>query len=371
MKIILILIIVVAFYSLQAHIYKKHCFKNLTAELKFNTPAIFQDENAELIEQLSNKNWIPLWWISFQFRVSRYLVFNNEQSETKSNDNYKKDSFTLLPFEKIEKHFTIKGVKRGYYRIDEFNLTTGDLFAKYKFVENIYNTIEFYVYPRLLSNIDIEVQFEKLLGEVVTRRHIVEDPFELRGIREYYPFDSLKQVNWSATAKTGELKVNEFSYTSSQEIMLFLNTERYNAWDPEILVEEGISIAATLASRFLEQGITVGLISNGCDDITGKNVTIESGCDVNHNLLYYQNLSRINIDKVIAPISSLMNSEAANLNKEAMWIVVSHYSGNDLQEAVENARLNGFNVKWILPKEVNSKLDVENQQDLYIWDVKI
>jgi hypothetical protein len=371
MKIILILIIAMAFYSLQARIYKKYCFKNLTSRLEFSTLAIFQGERAQIIEELCNKSWLPLWWISFQFEVSRNLIFGDERFEIKSNDNYKKDSYLLLPFEKVEKQFTFKGIRRGYYRISEFNLTTGDLFAKYKFVENVYNTIEFYVYPKLLSDIDVEVQFERLLGEVVTRRHIVEDPFELKGIREYYPFDSLKQINWSATAKTGELKVNEFSYTSSQEIMQFLNTERYNAWDPEALVEEGISIAATLASRFLEQGITVGLISNGCDDITEKNVTIESGCDPNHNIIYYQNLSRINVDKIVSPLSSLMNNEVPKLNTKATWIVVSHYSGKDLQDAVENARLNGFNVKWILPKETSSKLDVENQQDLFVWDVKL
>ena len=37
----------------------------------------------------------------------------------------------------------------------------------------------------------------------------MEDPFEYRGIREYQPYDDMRSVNWKATAKTGDLKVNQ------------------------------------------------------------------------------------------------------------------------------------------------------------------
>lgn len=371
MEIFLILLIVLAFYCIQGYLYKKNCFKNLFTDLRFTSIAIFEGEKTELIETLSNKKLLPLWWLNMEFIVSRHLLFGKDDCKVRSNDNYKKDSFSLLPYEKIEKRFTVTGLKRGYYKINQYTITTGDLFARFKFVENIFNTIELYVYPRLISSLELNIQFEKLIGEVITQRHIIEDPFELRGVREYYPFDSLKMVNWNATAKTGELKVNEYAYTASQEIMIFLNTERYNDWDPEDMVEECIRIAASLASEFLAKGISVGLISNGCDDETSQNIYIEPGADTNHNLLFYQNLARINISKTSSPLSSLISEEASNKNTQALWIVVSHYSGENLQEAVSTARSDGHNIKWILPKTQDSKLDVNDQNDLYIWEVTL
>lgn len=371
MEVFLILIIVLAFYSLQRYLYKRNCFKNLFTDLKFTSLAIFEGEKTQLIETISNKKFLPLWWLNMEFAASRYLSLGDDNCKIRSNDNYRKDSFSLLPYEKIEKHFTVNGLKRGYYKITGYTITTGDLFASYKFVENTFNTIELYVYPKLISSLELDIQFEKMMGEVLTQRHIIEDPFELRGVREYYPYDNLKMVNWNATAKTGELKVNEYAYTASQEIMIFLNTERYNDWDPEEMVEESIRIAASLASEFLSKGIRVGLISNGCDDETGENIYIEPGSDINHNLLFYQNLARINISKTSSPLSYSITQQASNRNKQALWIIVSHYSGENLQEAVSTAKGDGYDIKWILPKTQDSKLDVKDQNDLYIWEVTL
>ena len=214
------------------------------------------------------------------------------------------------------------------------------------------------------------MSFKSLSGEILTKRNIVEDPFQLRGIREYHPFDSIKAVNWSATAKTGELKVNEYDFTASQEVIIFLNVERYNDWDPENVVEEGIRLAASIITQYLKEGMKVGLKVNGGDLITGEQINLPAVFGINQNMHFYENLARLDTTKVLTPISNLLKEESMKQNKSPLWVVISHYYGEDLQEQINISRGQGFDIKWILPKEVSAKVEIEDHKDLFVWEVK-
>jgi hypothetical protein len=59
-----------------------------------------------------------------------------------------------------------------------------------------------------------------------TLRHtqpIFEDPSRVRGKRDYTTGDSLRRVDWKATATTGRLQVKQFEPSIALETALFLN----------------------------------------------------------------------------------------------------------------------------------------------------
>lgn len=370
MRILIVLIIVILFYILQRNIYSENCFKKVVTEVKFALDGIFEGEDTELIEAIVNKKFLPLWWVTAKFQVSRNLIFNKEINENEGNDNYRQDFFSIMPYERVTKTLNIMGGKRGFYTIEGIDLHSGDLFGLNKIIASYKIKTNLYVYPRLIVPQELKINFRSLTGEILTKRNLVEDPFQLRGIRDYHPFDSIKAVNWTATAKTGELKVNEYDFTASQEVIIFLNVERYNAWDPEKLVEEGIRLAASIITEYLKQGMKVGLKVNGCDLITGEQINIPPVCGVNQNLHFYESLARLDITKVSSPISSILKEEQMKQNKVPLWVIVSHYFGSDLQEQISTSRTQGFLVKWILPKGTNSKVEVADHKDLFVWEVK-
>jgi hypothetical protein len=370
MRILIVLIIVILFYNFQRSIYSTKCFKDVFIEIKFALNGIFEGENIELNEVIFNKKIIPLWWVTSHFQVSRNLIFDEERNENKGNDNYRRNFFSIMPYERVTKTFSIIGGKRGYYTIGQIDLHSGDLFGLSRIIASYQQKAELYVYPRLIIPQDLNVNFRSLTGEILTKRNIVEDPFQLRGIREYSPYDGIKTINWNATAKTGELKVNQFDFTASQEVIVFLNVERYNAWDPEKLIEESISLAASLISQYLKLGMKVGLKSNGCDLITGEQIKLPSVFGINQDLHFYQSLARLETAEVSTSLSSILKEEQIKLNKVPIWVVISHYYGVDLKEQVAFSRKLGFDVKWILPKVTNIKVDMEDHRDLYIWEVK-
>ena len=370
MRILIVLIIVILFYILQRDIYSNNCFKKVTTEVRFALNGIFEGENTELIEVILNKKLIPLWWVTGKFQVSRNITFIEGTNKNSGNDNYRQDFFSVMPYEKVTKTLKIKGNKRGFYSIKQIDLHSSDLFGLYQIIGSYESKANLYVYPKLIIPQELNVSFKSLSGEILTKRNIVEDPFQLRGIREYHPFDSIKAVNWSATAKTGELKVNEFDFTASQEVIIFLNVERYNDWDPENVVEEGIRLAASIITQYLKEGMKVGLKVNGGDLITGEQINLPAVFGINQNMHFYENLARLDTTKVLTPISNLLKEESMKQNKSPLWVVISHYYGEDLQEQINISRGQGFDIKWILPKEVNAKVEIEDHKDLFVWEVK-
>ena len=68
--------------------------------------------------------------------------------------------------------------------------------------------------------------------------------FEYLGIREYTPRDTLRDVNWKATARSGELKVNQKGCTAQRSVRLVVNLEDGAILRQEDLLEASIEMAA-------------------------------------------------------------------------------------------------------------------------------
>ena len=72
----------------------------------------------------------------------------------------------------------------------------------------------------------------------------------------------MKSVNWKAFARTGELKVNLYEDTASQEVCILLNLENHGYVNHYDILEENIRLAATLSDMFIAKGIPVSLQTN-------------------------------------------------------------------------------------------------------------
>ncbi|GKX67161.1 DUF58 domain-containing protein [Inconstantimicrobium mannanitabidum] len=373
MEVILIIVIILIFFKLQNKLYLKHAFKDVEFLMEFQDEAIFEGEETKLKRTFINRKFMPLWWLRTQYVLSANLEFDETQDDNNiSKLDHRSEELSLFGHEKLEREIAIKGKKRGFYTINNAELITTDLFVTNKFVKRFDVANELYVFPKLLSNLIIDVKFEKLLGEVITRKHLVYDPYEKKGIRDYSTYDSIKDVNWSATARTGELKVNVYDYTSSQEVIIFLSSQKDNSWVSDDVIEEGIRIAATLYNEFTTQGIKVGLITDSVDRETNINISQEAGCEGDHGILFNRNLARISItENNENNIGSYINEEVLKGENQPLWIVISNNRGKDIVASIENAKANKFDVQWIIPKEYDVDALVENLDEVILWDVNL
>lgn len=366
------MVLILFFYEFQYGLYAKYCFKNLFLEFKFEDEAIFEGEKTKIKQTFANRKWIPLWWLRVQYMMSSNISFDQLEEKSVFDFERRSEELSLLGYEKLEREITIIANRRGYYKIENMDIICSDLFVTGKFVKKHCVNEGLYVFPKLLSDFEFDIQFNKLLGDIVTKRHLIHDPYERRGIRDYVTSDSLKDVNWMASARSNELKVNVYNYTSSSEILIFLSCQKENNWVVDNVIEEAISIAATIYNEFTKQGVKVGLITDCIDCDTNTNIAVEAGCEPNHGFIFNEGLAKIVINESNEDnISKCIDEEVIKGNKEPLWIVISNATRNGMREAIYNARENECDVSWIIPKEAKTEILLENLNEVLIWDVII
>lgn len=274
MKIIGIGFIAFVLVVLQMLLYKKYWEKNLYVSVTFGQNAVYEGDKGEIIEVIENRKRLPLPMLKVKFQTSRNLGFLSEKGSKTTDQYYRNDIFQVGGGEKLTRtlHFVAK--KRGYYRINNIDLAASDLFFLNEYRQSRTTTQYMYVYPDIFREENFRLSLQKLNGEIIVKRHLLEDPFEYRGIREYQPFDDIRSVNWKATARTGSLKVNQKNYTAMQTIRIFLNLDDDGTWKKDREIEKSMQMAMGIASFFLAQGIRVSCYANGRDILTDEPVEI-------------------------------------------------------------------------------------------------
>jgi hypothetical protein len=86
--------------------------------------------------------------------------------------------------------------------------------------------------------------------------------YDLYRIREYMPEDSARHVDWKATAKSGSLKVREFSREDERKLRLVFDNP-----GPGVLAadayERAIALAASLGWHFANEDADLSFVAQG------------------------------------------------------------------------------------------------------------
>jgi len=154
--------------------------------------------------------------------------------------------------------------KRGAYRLQPSILRAGDPSAFfYKEVPLPGEEATLLVYPRLFSLPEITPGWQQALGDQRCVDFRFTDPLLVAGLRDYQPGDSLRRINWVASARTGFLKANIWEGSAQVRSLVCLETASLAAspWDSltsnlafELLVSAAASMVCQLSGRSSEVG---------------------------------------------------------------------------------------------------------------------
>ena len=349
MKIIGIGLVVLIMFYLQQILYKKLWDKNLYVSVSFGQTGIVEGENGEVLEIVENRKRLPLNMLKVKFQTNRNLGFVDDKSSKTTDQYYRNDIFQIGGGEKITRKLTFVGKKRGYYHINNIDLVGSDLFLSEEMYKSQGTNCYLYVYPKTFDTREIHLSLQKLNGEILVKRHLLEDPFEYRGIREYQPFDDIRSVNWKATARTGELKVNQKNYTAMQTIRIFLNVEDKGILKKDAEVETSMQIVMGLAEFFLSQGIKVACYANGRDIITGESVAINGGAGIGQQDVIGKALARIDTEVKPMPFGEVFEEQILNDVSSTFTIFVSPNGYQDYLDVLEKCSEENVEYTWFYP----------------------
>ena len=209
MELIVILAAILFILFIIKKLYKTNWNKGISANLSLSDNEAFPGDEIILTETIVNNKWLPLPMIKVKFEVDKSFVFNDIVVNTNVSDKcYKSDVFSILFYQKIIRKLPFICTKRGYYQIKSMDVVSTDVFMD-SVLASIFPVSEnIIVYPEPINSEAVEVPFNRLMGTILTKHYAYEDPFEFRGIREYQTYDTMKSINWNASARTGDLKVN-------------------------------------------------------------------------------------------------------------------------------------------------------------------
>jgi uncharacterized protein (DUF58 family) len=141
--------------------------------------------------------------------------------------------------------------RRGRYEQNGVGLATRFPFAFLTKTRGVPLEREILVYPKVEQAEEFLAVLPLITGELETFAR--GRGADLYRIREYLPDDSARHVDWKATAKSGSLKVREFSREDERKLRLVFDNPAPGVVS-ETAYENAVTLAASLAWHFAADG---------------------------------------------------------------------------------------------------------------------
>ncbi|MEO3947807.1 DUF58 domain-containing protein [Gorillibacterium sp. CAU 1737] len=178
----------------------------------------------------------------------------------------------LLPRQTADIRITVYAVRRGVARWNQAELQFTDMFGLRKSDRTVYTQAQVIVRPSRRVSDGASPLMNELIGELRTQRFYQEDPSLFTGVRPYSRGDSMRAVSWFATARTGELMVKQFGYTTESRVLLLLSGQMHEAFwkiPQRDVIDELCEQAMQLTDRMIGERTSVGLLTNLTDGLGG------------------------------------------------------------------------------------------------------
>ena len=243
-------------------IYRRIWNKDLDVSLHFENGVAYAGEQTALTETISNRKRIPLPEIEVAFRFPRGILFTDAENVIISDFVYKRDIFSMRGMEAVTRKYRLDCTRRGRYPISQAVARARSPMHHSEYEYALTAEDELLVYAAKCNVSDILALCDSVSGSVESPQRYIEDPFTFASVREYTTTDPLKNINWKATARMGNLMTNTYGSVRSEQFFIFLDVSDQKILKEEELVEKGISTAASLCREMIRKGLDVGFALN-------------------------------------------------------------------------------------------------------------
>lgn len=282
-----ILFIVLILTLLINEISLKYGFNKLEYEILTDKKVYEIDEEIKITSIIKNKKFLSISFLNV-----------NEVFPDGFNEKKNKYNLFILPYQKVERTYSIKGIRRGKYEIQEVNLELGDFLG----FKNIHKTInigkKITILPKKEKLKNIINAHGSLYGDISIKRWILEDPLMNIGVREYTGNESIKYIHWPSSVKYNNLMVKQFDFTTDNSAEIFLNIESSKPYWKNIdkeAIEKSIIITRSILEEFEKEKVPYGFGVN-----TYKNNNKNS-----KGLFYYPSFSKNNLNKYLKVLGEI------------------------------------------------------------------
>jgi uncharacterized protein (DUF58 family) len=315
---------------------------------------IFLGEVITLEIEVTNQGRLPAVWVKLQESVP---------VEIRTSPTFQR-VLTLAPHEHVRLSYQLFGRKRGYYNIGPLQLSSGDLLglSKEKRFEGQSDYIV--VYPRVVPIIELNLPSHAPIGTLRYKQPIFEDPNRPTGKRDYTTGDSLRRIDWKASASVGRLQVKQFEPSIELEIAIFLNlnNEEYHYKTRFDATETAITAAASIANWAVAHKQSVGLATNGIDPLCEDKITqpLPPHKGRGHLIRILETLARVKAADTTS-INELIRQQRVHLSWGSTLVAITGQADKALFEEFYRAQRAGLDVVLVLCGNVTGLAEIRQQ----------
>lgn len=274
MELIVILLIVGALAFLEQLVYRRFALKNIEYTVRFNTDEAFEGDTIEIVEEITNRKWLPVPWVKTELSTSRWLEFTGSKAARASDARFVPSVFALRPYQKCTRTRRAKALKRGVFTLESSSIIAGDIFGLELASGKMNINLKIRILPAPYEVGEGELSSRELYGEIMTRRFICSDPFYRSGAREYTGNEPISHIHWSSTARQGKLMIYNNDFTKENRVLILLNLQRSPLGEPTAPVisdtETMIKAASFLLELCAQTKTEADLAANGSGEIFAR-----------------------------------------------------------------------------------------------------
>ncbi len=311
--------------------------------------------------EISNQKILPILWITI------------EDKSGLSSENEKR-MIAWIPGNS-KKNFINQSIldKRGVFTLGPTQVVSGDPFGIFVQTITYQSNDKLVVIPTYEKIQSFPEPFSSLTGGAARKSRDTEvSPYAV-SIREFYPGDPLRRIDWKSTARLDKLMVKEFEEDPQAIVWIFLDGneevhftsvekeefkkelkpqiffekfERRELNLPEDTFEYEVSFAASICDYYIDNGRSIGFGAN-CQNLIG--IAPERGTRQLDKIL--EILSSLSVSSV-AKFPEFLVSQSSLLQKGSSVILLTSNTTTELIQAIEILKKRNIAVSLI---SVNSE----------------
>jgi uncharacterized protein (DUF58 family) len=169
----------------------------------------------------------------------------------------------LADGEERELAFRLRCARWGAFRVGRIHLRTHDAFGLFVHETTLDRRQPLKVYP---SEEHVRDLLKPLETQVFAGNHVAREKgegIEFADLRPFVPGDRIRHVNWRASARRGELWINEHHAERNADVVLLLDSFAEARRGDRSTLDPALRAAGTLAARYLRQKDRVGFVTFG------------------------------------------------------------------------------------------------------------
>jgi uncharacterized protein (DUF58 family) len=294
----------------------------------------FSGERVAVALRLTNRKRLPLPWLEATEQFPEQLAAEQpELAPGHQSETMRLDWRTSIGGnQRITRTLALLAPARGIYHIGPVHLRAGDPFGFFSEERVDEPRARVTVYPNTVSLPELRLPARHPYGEDSGGLPMFEDVSRVAGLREYVPSDSMRRIDWKATARGGVLQSRVCEPASSRRLLICLNAQTHvPAWAgyARDVLERSIVVAASVARDAYDRRFTVGLLANTSVVDADRSIRVAPGRRPEHFIRILEALAMVT-PFVLEPLSSLLGREEHSLGVGTTVVVVTGLMTDDL-----------------------------------------